>query len=126
MKLLTLSLLAYGGAMALSLSPLGPVDAQPDTASAVVSPTHGDWTLREREKWLSDRIDKSRDDGSLDRVEYDRARHSLDDLRQEEDRMKDHQHGELTDNQTQDLEARLDAMAAEIHWAHQQAFAKPW
>jgi hypothetical protein len=40
--------------------------------------------------------------------------------------MKDHQHGELTDNQTAELEARLDDMASEIHWAHQEAFAKPW
>ena len=76
MKILTASLLAYGAAIALSLSPLGHADAQPDTAAAA-SPTHGDWTLREREKWVSDRIDKSRDDGALDRGEYDRARHGL-------------------------------------------------
>jgi len=38
----------------------------------------------------------------------------------------DHQHGQLTDNQTADLESRLDAMADQIHWAHQEAFAKPW
>lgn len=125
MKLLTLSLIAYGGAVALTLSPLTHLNAQPDT-EASASPAHGNWTLRERERWLSDRIDKSRDDGALDRVEYDRARHSLDDLRREEDRMKDHQHGELTDNQIADLEARLDAMASEIHWAHQEAFVKPW
>jgi hypothetical protein len=124
MKLLTLSLIAYGGAVALTLSPLTHVAAQPDIAA--VAPSHGDWTLHERERWLSDRIGKSRDDGALDRVEYDQARHTLDDLRQEEDRMKDHQHGELTDNQTAELEARLDAMASEIHWAHQQAFEKPW
>jgi len=123
MKLLTLSLIAYGGAVALTLSPLTHLNAQDAVAE---SPTHGDWTLRERERWLSDRIDKSRDDGALDRVEYDRARHSLDDLRREEDRMKDHQHGELTDNETGDLEGRLDAMASEIRWAHQAAFEKPW
>ena len=125
MKILTASLLAYGAAIALSLSPLGHADAQPDTAAAA-SPTHGDWTLREREKWVSDRIDKSRDDGALDRGEYDRARHSLDDLRHEEDRMRDHQHGQLTDNETADLQSRLDAMADQIHWAHQEAFVKPW
>jgi len=67
MKLLTLSLLAYGGAMALSLSPLGHTDAQPDAAAAVSS-GHGDWTLRERETWLSDRIGKSRDDGRIHRA----------------------------------------------------------
>jgi hypothetical protein len=124
MKLLTLSLIAYSGAVALTLSPLTRLDAQPDTAA--VAPTHGDWTLRERERWLNDRIDKSRDDGALDRVEYDRAKHSLDDLRRAEDEMRDHQQGQLTDNQTAELESRLDSMASEIHWAHQQAFAKPW
>jgi hypothetical protein len=125
MKILTISLLAYGSAIALSLSPVSPADAQPYT-TAEAAPAHGDWTLRERERWLSDRLDKSRDDGALDRVEYDHARHSLDDLRHDEDRMRDNQHGQLTDNQTDELEARLDAMAAEIHWAHQEAFAKPW
>ena len=125
MRLLTISLLAYSGAMALSLSPLSHADAQPDTA-AVVASSHGDWTLRERGKWVNDRIDKSRDDGALDRGEYDRARHSLDDLRHEEDRMRGHQHGQLTDNETADLESRLDAMADRIHWAHQEAFVKPW
>ena len=124
MKILTASLLAYGAAVTLSLSPLGHAGAQPDTAA--VSSAHGDWTLREREKWVSNRIDKSRDDGALDRTEYDRARHSLDDLRRAEDEMRDHQHGQLTDNQTADLEARLDAMADQIHWAHQEAFVKPW
>jgi hypothetical protein len=125
MNLLTLSLLAYSGAVALTLSPLTHLDAQPATA-VVDSPTHGDWTLRERERWLSDRIDKSRDDGALDHHEYDRARHSLDDLRHAEDEMRDHQDGQLTDNQTAELESRLDGMASEIHWAHQEAFDKPW
>jgi hypothetical protein len=123
MKLLTLSLIAYGGAVALTLSPLTHLNAQDAVAE---SPTHGNWTLLDRERWLSDRIDKSRDDGALDRVEYDNVRHSLDDLRREENRMKDHQHGELTDNETAELEARLDSMASEIHWAHQETFEKPW
>src|SRR5579859_5070415 len=124
MKILTASLLAYGAAVTLTLSPLGHANAQPDTAA--VSPMHGEWTLREREKWVSNRIDKSRDDGALDRTEYDRARHSLDELRRAEDEMRDHQHGQLTDNQTADLESRLDAMADQIRWAHQDAFVKPW
>jgi hypothetical protein len=124
MKILTASLLAYGAAITLTLSPLGHADAQPDAAAA--SPTHGDWTLRERETWASDRIDRSRDDGALDRGEYDRARRSLGDLRHEEDRMRDHQHGQLTDNETAGIESRLDGMADQIHRAHQEAFVKPW
>ena len=125
MKILTLSLLAFGTAMALSLSPAGHADAQTEQAPAV-SATHGDWTLRQREDGLHDRLEKSRDNGSLDRVEFDRAHDSLEGLRHEEDRMRDAQHGQLTDNETTDLEGRLDAMAAKIHWANADAFRRPW
>ena len=127
MKLLTLSLTAYGAAVLLSLSPWSAAQAQTDgaPAAATASP-HGDWTLREREQWLNDRIGKSRDNGSLDRVEYDHARHNLDELRQAEDRMRDSQHGQLTDNQTADLDSQLDSLAAKIHWANASAFQRPW
>ena len=54
------------------------------------------------------------------------ATRAFDELRRTEDEMRDHQHGQLTDNQTADLEARLDDMAAQIHWAHEEAFVKPW
>jgi hypothetical protein len=131
MKLLTLSLTAYGAAIALSLSPTSHARAQdaipPDTAPmAGASATHGDWTLRQREDWLSDRLDKSRADGSLDHSEYDRARQELNDLRHEESHMRDGAHGQLTDNETADLEARLDAMAAKIHWANMATYTRPW
>jgi hypothetical protein len=126
MRILTISLAAYGAAMALSLSPWGgAANAQTDmTPTPAVS--HGDWTLREREDWLNDRLDKSRVDGSLDRIEFDRAKHDLNDLRHEEDRMRDDKHGQLTDNETANLEARLDDMAAKIHWANMAAYTRPW
>ncbi len=128
MKILTLSLMAYGAAVALSLSPINSAraqDAVPD-ATAGASVTHGDWTLKQREDWLSDRLDKSRADGSLDHAEFDHARQELNDLRHEEDHMRDHAHGQLTDNETADLEARLDAMAAKIHWANMATYTRPW
>jgi hypothetical protein len=124
MKTLTLSLLAYGASIGLCLSPLSHAQAQ-DTPTAVVV-SHGDWTLRQREDWLHDRLEKSRADGSLDRSEYERARDELSDLRHEEDRMRDEGQGQLTDNQTAALEGRLDAMAARIHWANMNAYTRPW
>ena len=109
MRLLTISLTAYGAAIALSLSPWSQADAQdaPSEVAATPAPAHGDWTLRQREEWLNDRLDKSRDNGALDQMEYDRAKHSMDALRGDEDRMRDEQHGQLTDNENADLEARL-------------------
>jgi hypothetical protein len=40
--------------------------------------------------------------------------------------MRDSHDGQLTDNETTLLEARLDDVAAKIHWAHEQAFQRPW
>ena len=127
MNLLTVTITGYVAAITLSLSPWSQATAQSDPDGApAVSSSHGDWTLRQREDWLSDRIQKSRDDGSLDHREFERAKLALSDLRREEDQMRDHADGQLTDNQTADLEARLDDMAAKIHWAHVDSFTRPW
>ena len=127
MNLLTVSIAGYVAAMTLSLSPWSHANAQTDPEAApAVSASHGDWTLRQREDWLSDRLEKSRDDGSLDHHEYEPASMALSDLRHEETRMRDQAQGQLTDNQTADLEARLDDMAAKIHWAHVNSFTRPW
>lgn len=130
MNILTVSLMACGAATALSLSPLSPARAQDthDIASAppTAAASHGDWTLRQREDWLNDRLEKSRVDASLDRTEYHRVHDDLTDLRHEEDHMRGAAHGQLTDNQTADLEGRLDAIAAKIHWANTVAYSRPW
>ena len=117
--------LLVGGAVALfAIAPIGVTHAQ-DAAPAVAQ-DHGDWTLKQREDWLNHRIDASRDNGALDHVEYDRVRHELGNIRHEEDAMRDSQHGQLTDNQTTDLEARLDNVATRIHWANATNFERPW
>jgi hypothetical protein len=125
MKIVTTSLAAFGAATLLGLASYGAADAQP-----MMTPTpavaHGDWTLRQRENWLNDRLDKSRDDGAIDRASYDQAKLDMGDLRQQEDAMRDAAHGQLTDNQNADLEARLDTMAAKIHWANMATYARPW
>jgi predicted nuclease with TOPRIM domain len=100
--------------------------AQSVDASATVG-DHGNWTLKQREDWLYDRLERARDDGSLAHPEYDRVRHELSRIRDEEDRLRDnHDAHQLTDNETADLEARLDGVANQIHWLHEESFQKPW
>ena len=122
MKVLDLALLLGGVAALFAVTPVVTANAQD---AAVVS-DHGNWTLREREEWLHHRIDVSRDNGALDRVEYDHVRRELNDIRHQEDSMRDHQDGQLTDNQTANLEARLDDVAAHIHWLNQASLDRPW
>ncbi len=88
---------------------------------------HGDYTLKQREEWLSSRIDKAHDDGSLDGHEADRVHRELDRIRHDEDHYRDHHGGgQLTDNETSELEARLNQLADRIHWLHENNFQRPW
>jgi len=86
----------------------------------------GGWTLKRREEWLNDRINKAHDEHDLDGREADRAHHDLDRLRDDENHMRDRHDGQLTDNETFSLEARLDDLADQIHSAHEDAFRRPW
>jgi hypothetical protein len=132
---MTRTILLAGAALALSLPMV--VRAQPEGAAYPPSSTaglppagvreHGDYTLKQREDWLSDRIDKAHDDGSLDGREADRVHRELDRIRHDEDRYRDHHDGgQLTDNETAELEARLDQLADRIHWLHENNFQRPW
>jgi hypothetical protein len=134
MKALKLPLL--GAVSALGLLAMAPAvhaqsldgqaaDARAVDASAVVG-EHGNFTLKQREHWLDDRLDKARADGSLDHHEYDRVRHQLSLIREDEDRQRDAHDGQLTDNETADLEARMDGIADQIHWLHENTFRRPW
>jgi hypothetical protein len=130
MKLIALPLAAAAAALVVAALPITSAHAQsyvgsPVDANAVVA-DHGNWTLKEREHWLFSRLDKARDDGSIDGHEYDRVRHEMENIRADEDRMRDGHDGQLTDNESVALEARLDGVASQIHWLHESAFQKPW
>ena len=86
----------------------------------------GGWTLKRREEWLDDRINKAHDEHALGDREADRAHRSLHDLRDDENRMRDHHDGQLTDNETFTLEARLDDLADEVVQLHNDAWRRPW
>jgi hypothetical protein len=119
------------GAAAIALLATAPVHAQSaydygvDT-SAVVGAHSGDWTLRQREDWLSRRIDMARDDRSISDEEHDRIRDQLNDIRDQENHMRDAHDGQLTDNETAALETNIDTMADRIHWLHEDRFQRPW
>jgi hypothetical protein len=125
MKMLTLSLAGCGAAMLLSLSPWSAASAQTEmTPTSAVA--HGDWTLRQREEWLNGQLEKARNDRSLDKAGFNSARLEMRDLGREESRMRHDGHGELTANQTAELDTRLDTVAAKIHWANMSEHAHPW
>ena len=124
MQAIKISLLIGGAAALFALAPIAAVYAQDE--APVVAQHSGNWTLKEREDWLHSRIEKARSDGSLSGSEYDRIEADLKHIRADEDALRDHQKGQLTDNQTTDLEARLDEMAGTIHWLHENSFKRPW
>jgi hypothetical protein len=130
----TLNLLLMSGAAAVlasSFALTGPVAAQSADSSAVdtnaVVSDHGNWTLKEREDWLDNRLHMARDDGSIDHTEFDRVRNDLDGIRDDEHHLRSgHQDGQLTDNETATLETQLDDVASRIHWLHEDKFQRPW
>jgi len=120
-----LVLLGAATAALTALTPLAIAQAQPTDAAAVVA-VHADMTLKQREDWLDGRLDKARDDRSLDHGEYLRVRRELGRITEDERQMRAHHDDQLTDNQTTNLEARLDAVADKIHWLHENSFQRPW
>jgi hypothetical protein len=125
MKRVVVPLVAIPAAALLVTAASIPVSAQP--AGYNVSDTrHGDWTLKEREDWLSDRLDKARDDGSVGHHEYDRVHSQISGIKDMENSMRGHHHGQLTDDETQMLEAQLNDVADHIQWLHENAFQRPW
>ncbi|MGH6993994.1 MAG: hypothetical protein ACRED8_01910, partial [Caulobacteraceae bacterium] len=116
---------------AAALVPLAPTvvraqDAAMTPDASATNPEHGNWTLNEREHWLDSRLDMARDQGSIDHHEYNHVKHEIAGIRHEEDRMRDNHDGQLTDNETAMLETRLDTVADQIHWLHENSFTKPW
>jgi hypothetical protein len=125
----TFLLLAAGAAAAL-VAAAPAAFAQRETTTTTVYPAAvseaGNWTLKRREDWLNEHINKAHDVKDIDDREADRAHHALDRIRDDENRMRGHHDGQLTDNETTDLEARLDQMAETIHAAQVDAFKRPW
>lgn len=86
----------------------------------------GGWTLKRGEEWLNDKINQAHDEHALDGREADRAHRELDRLRDDENRMRDRHDGQLTDEETFSLEARLDRLADQVVRLHNDAWRRPW
>jgi hypothetical protein len=119
-----IALSALVAAAALMAGP-AVVHAQAVDADAVVT-SHGDWTLKQREDWLYDRLDTAHDDGSVGSDEFERVHHEIGAIRRDEDKLRSSHDGQLTDNETAALEARLDSVADQIHWLRESDFRRPW
>ncbi len=126
MRIFSISLLSAAATSLIALSSPMAAQAQSVDASAVVGGGHGDWTLKQREDWLASRLDKAKDDGSLDSHEYERVHHDLAGIRADEDQLRDRHEGQLTDTETAALEVRLDGVAGKIHWLRENSFQRPW
>jgi hypothetical protein len=123
MKMLTFALAASSALMLFA--PLGGASAQSVMTPAPVV-AHGDWTLHQRQEWLNGQLEKSVADGSLTKASFNQARLEMRNLANEESRMRHDASGQLTGNQTTELNARLDTIAAKIHWANMEAHTRPW
>jgi hypothetical protein len=110
-------LIALSAATAIA----APVMAQPYGAER-----GGGWDIDRRIGWVEDRIRHGRDDGSLDRREFDRVQGELNGIRREEGDMRFHHGGRLTDGDRADLAGRLDRLNDQIHWMHVRNEQRPW
>ncbi len=128
MTMRTLTLTAAAAAL-LCAAPLTMAQAQVTGTAVDTNATvgaHGDWTLKQREDWLSTRLNNANDDGSLDHHEYERVKQELRDIHAQEDALRDNHDGQLTDNETADLESRLDHVSDQIHWLRDENIQRPW
>jgi hypothetical protein len=101
--------------------------AQAQTADTAAASSHRDWTLKEREDWLNHRLDRARDDGSIDSEEYHHVSNELADVQTEESSLRSrHDGGQLTDSENAALEARLDTLGDRIHWLRATNLDRPW
>ena len=86
----------------------------------------GAWDIDRRIDWMQHRVDRGRDDGSLDRREAWRVQGQLDDIRQDARRMRRHNGGWLRGDQRDMLNSRLDRLNDQIRWLRHNDERRPW
>ena len=85
----------------------------------------GGWDLDHRIDWTQQRITRGRANGWLDWRAARRAQHSLDRIRQAEQRYRYEKGGRLDDGETQRLMSWLDQVNGQIRMSHQED-QRPW
>ena len=86
----------------------------------------GGWDIERRIGWTQERINRGRDDGSLDRREFRRVQGQLNHIRYDYRRARWHGGGRLDDRARDMLTARLDRVNDEIHWLRHNDERRPW
>lgn len=79
-------------------------------------------SLDQREGWLNSRIDRARDDGSIDRYQARQLHNDVRDIRIDQDRMRDNDDGVLSGYDRDNLQARLDAVTNRLDDMSDNAF----
>ena len=86
----------------------------------------GGWEINHRMRWLQDRINRGRANGSLDHVEFRRVQTELNRIRHDDDAARAANRGRMPPAVRADLEARLDRLSDQIHWLRNNAERRPW
>jgi hypothetical protein len=85
------------------------------------------WNIDRRIDWMQKRINRGRDDGSLDRREAWRAQGQLDLIRSDAARMRAHNGGNwLRGDQRDRLNNRLNRLNDQLHWLRRNDERRPW
>ena len=127
MKLIIAAALAASALTAVAApalaQPYGPPPPRREYGSA---PAARAMDIDQRIDWMQRRIDHGRADGALDSREAKRCQDELNSIRSEEKRDRIHHWGKLRDGDRQHIEARLDQLAATIHWMRDDGQRRPW
>jgi hypothetical protein len=104
-----------------------PVQYRPAPPPAYGAPPASGWDLNRRLDWMQQRIDRGRDDGSLDRREARRVQRELIDIRRQQDMLRDRNGGRLSERDRYMLQDRLDRLSGQIRWLRRNDDERrPW
>jgi len=127
MKLIIAAALAASaltaGSVPAMAQPYGPPPPPPGYGPP---PQPGAMDIDQRIDWMQRRIDHGQMDGALDPREAKRCQDELNSIRSEEKRDRFRHWGKLRDGDRQHIEARLDQLAATIHWMRDDGQRRPW
>ncbi len=125
MKMMTSAALA-----SLALLTAAPALAQPmygrPHGPPLGAPAPGGWELDRRLDWMQERINRGRQDGSLDWREARRVQGELIRIRRDEHRMRAMNGGRLSDRDRVFLQDRADRLNDHIRWLRHNDERRPW
>lgn len=76
--------------------------------------------IHERIDWMQARIDRSRDDGSLNPRQVGYAEHDLNEIRRMAHELRERDGGQLNDQDRGYIQSRLDSLGQNLRWMRQE------